>query len=55
LRRHADAINKHTEKERIFDACAFLLEVSLCSDVMAENHIDFKYNSYVQDIMGPMF
>jgi urocanate hydratase len=21
---------------------------------MAENHIDFKYNSYVQDIMGPM-
>jgi hypothetical protein len=21
---------------------------------MAENHIDFKYPSYVQDIMGPM-
>jgi urocanate hydratase len=21
---------------------------------MADNHIDFKYSSYVQDIMGPM-
>ena len=24
------------------------------ADIMADNGIDFKYNSYVQDIMGPM-
>jgi urocanate hydratase len=34
---------------------AFLLEASRAgADIMAENHIDFKYPSYVQDIMGPM-
>ncbi|PTS87924.1 urocanate hydratase, partial [Flavobacterium sp. HMWF030] len=34
---------------------AFLLEASRAgADVMAENNIDFKYPSYVQDIMGPM-
>jgi urocanate hydratase len=57
LRRHASAINKHTAKGTYF--CdygnAFLLEASRAgADVLAENHIDFKYNSYVQDIMGPM-
>src|SRR5690606_9571459 len=34
---------------------AFLLEASRAgADVMAKNGIDFKYPSYVQDIMGPM-
>jgi urocanate hydratase len=57
LRRHATAINKHTEKGTYFFdyGNAFLLEASRAgADVFAENHIDFKYNSYVQDIMGPM-
>lgn len=57
LRRHAVAINKHTAKGTYFFdyGNAFLLESSRAgADVMAENHIDFKYNSYVQDIMGPM-
>ena len=57
LRRHAKAINKHTEKGTYFFdyGNAFLLESSRAgADVFAENHIDFKYNSYVQDIMGPM-
>ncbi len=57
LRRHAKAINKHTEKGTYFFdyGNAFLLEASRAgADVFAENHIDFKYNSYVQDIMGPM-
>lgn len=57
LRRHADAINKHTAKGTYFFdyGNAFLLEASRAgADVFAENHIDFKYNSYVQDIMGPM-
>jgi urocanate hydratase len=57
LRRHATAINKHTEKGTYFFdyGNAFLLEASRAgANVMAENHIDFKYNSYVQDIMGPM-
>ncbi|WP_395042787.1 urocanate hydratase [Flavobacterium sp.] len=57
LRRHATAINKHTAKGTYFFdyGNAFLLEASRAgADVFAENHIDFKYNSYVQDIMGPM-
>ncbi|MFY9241828.1 MAG: urocanate hydratase [Polaribacter sp.] len=57
LRRHAKAINKHTEKGTYFFdyGNAFLLEASRAgADVMATNNIDFKYNSYVQDIMGPM-
>ena len=57
LRRHADAINKHTQKGTYFFdyGNAFLLEASRAgADVMAENGIDFKYPSYVQDIMGPM-
>ncbi len=57
LRRHATAINKHTDKGTYFFdyGNAFLLESSRAgADVMAENQIDFKYNSYVQDIMGPM-
>jgi len=57
LRRHANAINKHTAKGTYFFdyGNAFLLEASRAgADVMAENNIDFKYPSYVQDIMGPM-
>ena len=57
LRRHTTAINKHTAKGTYFFdyGNAFLLEASRAgADVMAENGIDFKYPSYVQDIMGPM-
>ena len=57
LRRHAAAVNKHTAKGTYFFdyGNAFLLEASRAgADVMADNGIDFKYPSYVQDIMGPM-
>jgi urocanate hydratase len=57
LRRHATAINKHNAKGTYFFdyGNAFLLEASRAgADVMASNGIDFKYSSYVQDIMGPM-
>ncbi len=57
LRRHAAAINKHTEKGTYFFdyGNAFLLEASRAgADIMAENGIDFKYSSYVEDILGPM-
>ena len=57
LRRHANSINKHTAKGTYFFdyGNAFLLEASRAgADIMAENGIDFKYPSYVQDIMGPM-
>ncbi|WP_439129235.1 urocanate hydratase [Polaribacter sp.] len=57
LRRHARSINNHTKKGTYFFdyGNAFLLEASRAgADVMAENNIDFKYPSYVQDILGPM-
>ena len=57
LRRHAAAINKHTTKGTYFFdyGNAFLLEASRSgADIMAQNGIDFRYPSYVQDIMGPM-
>jgi urocanate hydratase len=57
LIRHANAINQHTAKGTYFFdyGNAFLLEASRAgADVFAENGIDFKYPSYVQDIMGPM-
>ena len=57
LRRHADAVNKHTSKGTYFFdyGNAFLLEASRSgADVMAKDGIHFKYPSYVQDIMGPM-
>ncbi|TYP97947.1 urocanate hydratase [Tenacibaculum adriaticum] len=60
LRRHAAAINKHTAKGTYFFdyGNAFLLEASRAgAEVMAENPSigrEFKYPSYVQDIMGPM-
>ncbi len=57
LRRHAEAINRHVAKGTYFFdyGNAFLLEASRAgADIMAENQIDFKYPSYVQDILGPM-
>lgn len=57
LVRHAAAVNAHTAKGTYFFdyGNAFLLEASRAgADVFAENKIDFKYPSYVQDIMGPM-
>ena len=57
LKKHAKAINRHTAKGTYFFdyGNAFLLEASRAgADVMATNNIDFKYSSYVQDIMGPM-
>ncbi|MFT6930232.1 MAG: urocanate hydratase [Sediminicola sp.] len=57
LRRQITAINKHTAKGTYFFdyGNAFLLEASRAgADVMADNNIDFRYPSYVQDILGPM-
>jgi len=57
LRRHVAAINKHTAKGTYFFdyGNAFLLEASRAgADIMADNGIDFRYKSYVQDILGPM-
>lgn len=60
LRRQAAAINRHTEKGTYFFdyGNAFLLEASRAgADVMNPNPSlgrEFKYPSYVQDIMGPM-
>ncbi len=57
LRRHAAAVNRHVAKGTYFFdyGNAFLLEASRAgAEVMAENGIDFRYPSYVQDILGPM-
>ncbi|MBT3818949.1 MAG: urocanate hydratase [Lentimicrobiaceae bacterium] len=58
LKRQAAAINKHTEKGTYFFdyGNAFLLEASRAgADVMDQSGKGFRYRSYVQDIMGPMF
>lgn len=58
LRRQVDAINKHTARGTYFFdyGNAFLLEASRAgADVLSdEKGREFKYPSYVQDIMGPM-
>lgn len=57
LRRQAASINRHAAKGTYFFdyGNAFLLEASRAgAEVMAENGIDFRYPSYVQDILGPM-
>jgi urocanate hydratase len=68
LRRHTAAINKHAEKGTYFFdyGNAFLLEASRAGAAVFKEAstpspsgrvgegIDFKYSSYVQDIMGPM-
>ncbi len=57
LRRQANAINKHAERGTYFFdyGNAFLLEASRAgADVMDEKNENFKYPTYVQDILGPM-
>ena len=57
LRRHAAAINKHAAKGTYFFdyGNAFLLESARAgAEVLAEDGINFRYPSYVQDILGPM-
>lgn len=57
LIRHASAVNRHVARGTYFFdyGNAFLLECSRAgADVMAANGIDFKYPSYVEDILGPM-
>ena len=57
LKRHADAVNKHTARGTYFFdyGNAFLLEASRAgADIMDAEGEGFKYPSYVQDIMGPM-
>lgn len=57
LRKQAQAINTHASRGTYFFdyGNAFLLEASRAgADVIASNGVDFKYPSYVQDIMGPM-
>ncbi len=57
LRRQATAIKHHVSRGTYFFdyGNAFLLEASRAgADVMADDGINFRYPSYVQDIMGPM-
>lgn len=57
LVRHINAVNSLAAKGMYFFdyGNAFLLEVSRAGgDVFKPNSKDFKYNSYVQDILGPM-
>ncbi len=57
LRKHVAAVNAHHSRGTYFFdyGNAFLLESSRAgADVMADNQRDFKYPSYVQDILGPM-
>lgn len=57
LVRHVRIVNKHAQRGTYFFdyGNAFLLESSRAgADILAENGLDFKYPSYVQDIMGPM-
>ena len=57
LRRQVAAINKHAIRGTYFFdyGNAFLLESARAgADIMADNGKDFRYPSYVQDILGPM-
>ncbi|MBW6500315.1 MAG: urocanate hydratase [Bacteroidales bacterium] len=56
LRRQVRAINRHTERgTRFFDyGNAFLLEASRAGAEVLNPDGEFRYPSYVQDIMGPM-
>lgn len=57
LRKHVELINAHVQKGTYFFdyGNAFLLESSRAgADIMDDSGIDFKYPSYVQDILGPM-
>jgi urocanate hydratase len=58
LRRQVAAINKLTEHGMYFFdyGNAFLLEASRAgADILADDGKHFRYPSYVQDIMGPLF
>lgn len=56
LRRQVAAINKHTAKGTYFFdyGNAFLLEASRAEADILKSNGDFRYPSYVQDIVGPM-
>jgi len=56
LRRQVDAINKHTKQGTYFFdyGNAFLLEASRAGGDILKPDGEFRYPSYVQDIMGPM-
>jgi len=57
LKCQAASINRHVAKGTYFFdyGNAFLLECSRAgADIMAPNGIDFRYPSYVEDILGPM-
>jgi urocanate hydratase len=56
LRRQVVAINRHTSKGTYFFdyGNAFLLEASRAGGDVLKKDGEFKYPSYVQDIMGPM-
>jgi urocanate hydratase len=56
LRRQVEAINKHTARGTYFFdyGNAFLLEASRAGGDVLKTNGDFRYPSYVQDIMGPM-
>jgi len=56
LRRQVEAINRHTSKGTYFFdyGNAFLLEASRAGGDVLKKDGEFKYPSYVQDIMGPM-
>ncbi|HOP02947.1 MAG TPA: urocanate hydratase [Tenuifilaceae bacterium] len=57
LRRHAKAINTLAERGMYFFdyGNAFLLEASRAGADIVDSNGKFRYPSYVQDIMGPMF
>lgn len=57
LRRQADAINRLTARGMYFFdyGNAFLLEASRAGATVVSKGGGFRYPSYVQDIMGPMF
>ncbi len=56
LRKHADYINKFAAKGMYFFdyGNAFLLEASRAGADILNDKNEFKYKSYVQDILGPM-
>lgn len=57
LRRHAAAVNKASENGTYFFdyGNAFLLEAQRAgADIAGENGREFRYPSYVQDILGPL-
>jgi urocanate hydratase len=56
LRRQVEAINRHTKRGTYFFdyGNAFLLEASRAGAEVMNSAGEFRYPSYVQDIMGPM-